>query len=99
LLTARDVACVEVNEQPFSRFTIEHPAMVENGFVGETVHPWFGRHRRHGSLVSMPDSAATLGPGCLIGQHTRQILGELGYSAEQIDDLRARGVVTWPDDA
>jgi crotonobetainyl-CoA:carnitine CoA-transferase CaiB-like acyl-CoA transferase len=97
-LTARDVACVEVNEQPFSRFTIEHPAMVENGFVGETVHPRFGPHRRHGPLVSMPDSPATLGPGCLIGQHTRQILSELGYSTEQIDDLRARDVVTWPED-
>jgi crotonobetainyl-CoA:carnitine CoA-transferase CaiB-like acyl-CoA transferase len=98
LLTARDVACVEVNQQPFSEFTIAHPAMVENGFVGETVHPWFGRHRRHGPLVSMSDSPASLGPGCLIGQHTRQILGELGYSAEEIDDLRSRGVVTWPGD-
>jgi crotonobetainyl-CoA:carnitine CoA-transferase CaiB-like acyl-CoA transferase len=98
LLTARDLACVEVNEQPFSRFTIEHPAMVENGFVGETVHPWFGRHRRHGPLVSMSESPASLGAGCLIGQHTRQILDELGYSAEEVDDLRARGVVTWPAD-
>jgi crotonobetainyl-CoA:carnitine CoA-transferase CaiB-like acyl-CoA transferase len=96
LLTARDVSCVEVNEQPFSEFMMQHPAMRENGFVGEVEHPLFGRHVRHGAIVTMPDQPATLGPGCLIGQHTRQILRELGYSEEQIVDLRARNAVTWP---
>jgi crotonobetainyl-CoA:carnitine CoA-transferase CaiB-like acyl-CoA transferase len=96
-LTAREVACVEVNEQPFSEFTIEHPAMTENGFVAEVDHPWFGRHRRHGAIVTMPAQPAVPGPACLVGQHTRQVLAELGYSPEEIAGLRARGVVTWPD--
>jgi crotonobetainyl-CoA:carnitine CoA-transferase CaiB-like acyl-CoA transferase len=97
LLTATDVACVEVNRQPFSEFTIDSPAMTENGFVGEVEHPHFGRHRRHGAIVSLSESPPALGSGCLIGQHTRQVLAELGYSPAEIDDLRRRGVVTWPD--
>lgn len=97
LMLARDVACVQVNEQTLSEFTIEHPAMVENGFVGEVEHPRFGRHRRHGPLVTMSEAPVTLGPGSLTGQHTRQILAELGYSADDVAELRRRGVVTWPD--
>jgi crotonobetainyl-CoA:carnitine CoA-transferase CaiB-like acyl-CoA transferase len=87
-----------VNEQPFPEFTVQHPAMTENGFVGEVEHPLFGRHRRHGAIVTMSGSPAALGPGCLIGQHTRPVLRELGYSDEEIEALREGGVVTWPDD-
>ena len=34
----------------------------------------------------------------MLGQHTREILAEAGYDAEAIDDLGARGVVSWPGD-
>ena len=34
--------------------------------------------------------------GCEIGEHTRDILAEHGYTATQIDDLFARRVVTGP---
>ena len=34
----------------------------------------------------------------MCGEHTREILGELGYDDGAIGDLRARGLVTWPGD-
>jgi crotonobetainyl-CoA:carnitine CoA-transferase CaiB-like acyl-CoA transferase len=34
----------------------------------------------------------------MLGQHTREILAELGYDETAIDDLRDRGIVSWPDD-
>lgn len=34
--------------------------------------------------------------GFAVGEHTREILGELGYSASQIDDLFARRIVSGP---
>jgi crotonobetainyl-CoA:carnitine CoA-transferase CaiB-like acyl-CoA transferase len=92
---ADDVACVEVSAEPLSRVMMGHPAMTENGYVGEVEHPYFGRHRRHGPLVSMT-SPATLRPACLIGQHTRAVLAEIGYSQAEIEALRDRGVVAWP---
>ncbi len=92
-----DVACVEVARTPLSRFTIEHPVMTENGFVTRVRHPLFGEHVRHGPIVTLSATPGAAGPGCLVGEHTRQVLGELGYSATEFEDLRARGVVAWPD--
>jgi crotonobetainyl-CoA:carnitine CoA-transferase CaiB-like acyl-CoA transferase len=34
----------------------------------------------------------------MLGEHTREILTELGYDDASVDDYRARGVVTWPGD-
>ncbi|MCW2523697.1 MAG: CoA transferase [Frankiales bacterium] len=97
-LTERDVACVAVSEQPFSEFMIADPSMTANGFVGEVEHPLFGTHQRHGAIVRLGDSEPTLGAAALIGQHTKNIMRELGYRDEEIEDLRARGVISWPND-
>jgi len=37
------------------------------------------------------------GPPPLLGQHSREVLLDLGYRAEEIDQLRERGVTVWPD--
>ena len=93
LLLARDVACVEVATKPFSEFTISDPTMVENGFTEPVEHPLFGSHRRHGPIVTLSETPGTAGPGCMVGQHTRQVLGELGYSEGQIADLAERQII------
>jgi crotonobetainyl-CoA:carnitine CoA-transferase CaiB-like acyl-CoA transferase len=98
VLVPYDVACVEVNQGPFSEFTINDATMVDNGFTVEVEHPMFGRHRRHGPIVTMSETPGVAGPGCLVGQHTRRILDELGYTDEQMTDLRQRGIVGWPDE-
>ncbi len=99
LLVPHDVACVEVSDGPFSEFTINDPTMVDNGFTAEVDHPMFGRRRRHGPIVTLSETPGSVGPGCLVGQHTRQILGELGYTEDQMADLRQRGIVGWPGQA
>jgi crotonobetainyl-CoA:carnitine CoA-transferase CaiB-like acyl-CoA transferase len=35
----------------------------------------------------------------MVGQHTREILAELGYDEAAIDGFRAKGIVSWPDDS
>jgi crotonobetainyl-CoA:carnitine CoA-transferase CaiB-like acyl-CoA transferase len=96
LLLARGVACVEVSRGPFSDFTISSETVVANGFATAVEHPLFGQHRRHGPIVTLSETPGRPGPGCLVGQHTRQILAELGYSDEQASDLRERNIVAWP---
>ncbi len=57
-------------------------------------HPTLGAVNLSGNLVSF-DGVDTLPvrPTPLLGEHTRETLAELGYSAERIADLHARGVV------
>ena len=94
-LMEQDVACVEVYEANFAAFANTDPAFRES-FMVEVEHPVFDKHLRHGPMVSFSVSPARLGTGCQIGQHTREILGELGYEVAAIEALKERGVVTWP---
>jgi crotonobetainyl-CoA:carnitine CoA-transferase CaiB-like acyl-CoA transferase len=93
LLTGADVACVAVSEEPFSHFTIASPVMCDNGFVAEVEHPVFGKHLRHGPVVSLSRTPGVVGPAPLTGQHTRALLAELGYDDGEIAALEQRGVV------
>lgn len=98
-LLSRDVTCVEVSQTSLSDFSISSPTVVENGFTDEVTHPLFGTHRRHGPIVTLSETPGVVGPGCLVGQHTRTILAELGYTDDEMEQLRGRGVIAWPTDS
>jgi crotonobetainyl-CoA:carnitine CoA-transferase CaiB-like acyl-CoA transferase len=65
------------------------------GTVVATRHPQFGEVRQIGRLVRL--AAAPLGPSArhapLPGEHTDELLGELGVAAATIRDLRERRIV------
>jgi crotonobetainyl-CoA:carnitine CoA-transferase CaiB-like acyl-CoA transferase len=46
-------------------------------------------------MVQLSESPGRYGPGVLAGQHTVALLKELGYTEEQITNLKAREVVFW----
>ena len=58
-------------------------------------HPTAGAHRVTGTPVKLSETPGGPGlPAPLLGQHTRETLGELlGLSAGEVDGLAARGVV------
>jgi crotonobetainyl-CoA:carnitine CoA-transferase CaiB-like acyl-CoA transferase len=73
--------------------------LVRAGLVAQYEHPLLGRVRQFGNLVTFsgtPGRQERATP--MRGEHTREILTELGYDDRAIDDLGARGIVTWPDD-
>jgi len=37
------------------------------------------------------------GPPPLLGEHSREVLRELGYTSAEIEELRRSGVTTWPE--
>ena len=39
--------------------------------------------------------AEDIRPACVRGQHTQTLLGELGYSADRILELKRKGVIDW----
>jgi crotonobetainyl-CoA:carnitine CoA-transferase CaiB-like acyl-CoA transferase len=69
------------------------------GLVAEYDHPLLGRVRQFGNLITFSDTPTRPERAApLLGQHTRQVLDELGYDGPTVDDLAARGVVSWPDE-
>jgi crotonobetainyl-CoA:carnitine CoA-transferase CaiB-like acyl-CoA transferase len=90
-LTAVGVPCAPVltrNE------VIRHPHVRELGIVVETEHPAAGRLRQARAAARFSRTPAEIRRGApALGEHTREILGELGYSAAEITALRADGVI------
>ena len=90
-LYARDLWCAKV--QGFDE-VMSDPQVAHNGLIHEVDRPKAGRIKIVGVPVRFSETPGTirLAPP-LVGEHTDAILEELGYSAEQRADLRARGVV------
>ncbi len=67
------------------------------GLVTEYEHPMLGRVRQFGNLITFSDTAGKQERAApMVGQHTREVMAELGYDDATIEDYRARGIVTWP---
>jgi len=62
--------------------------------VVEVDHPRVGRMKTLGLPVKFSDTPGRVhGPAPLLGEHSRAILAEAGYTAEEIDSLITRGIV------
>lgn len=91
-LQSQDVGCVEVTERN-SEGLLQSDEYYEAGYSVDAVSPIFDEHRRIAPVLHFSRSATKADAGCTIGQHTDSVLGEFGYSAEQLADLRERGVI------
>ena len=89
-LTAEGVPCAPVLTRSGM---IEHPQVQANGIVIETEHAVAGRLRQArpaARFSATPTSVRRGGPQ--LGEHTNEILAELGYSPAEIAELRAEGI-------
>lgn len=67
---------------------------VRLGLVAEYEHPVKGLMRQFGQLIDLSDTPGEVqGPPPLCGQHTREILAELGHDDADVERLAAAGVV------
>ncbi len=93
-LPAHDVPCAPVltRGQMFN-----HPQVAANGAVIETDHPQAGRLRQARSPAQFSTTPVDPPrPGRLLGADTAQVLGELGYSPEQVQSMIQDGIATGP---
>jgi crotonobetainyl-CoA:carnitine CoA-transferase CaiB-like acyl-CoA transferase len=73
---------------------LEHPQVRAREMVVERPHPKLGKVKMTGVPVKLSDTpgeAMTAPP--LLGQHTDEVLKEMGYSAETIRELRKNKVI------
>lgn len=91
LLEQGDVPCAPVLDRD-EVFTL--PQVVENEMMVQIDHPTAGRTVMMDVPIKLSaNPPRPVGPSPLQGQHTDEVLGELGYAKEAIADLRAAGVI------
>jgi crotonobetainyl-CoA:carnitine CoA-transferase CaiB-like acyl-CoA transferase len=90
---------VEMAREDARRSWFTQPDVVAAGLVAEYQHPQYGRFRQFGHLVNLSATPGRIaGPPPLLGEHSREILAELGYSDAEMQTLREQGVtLLWPD--
>ena len=70
------------------------PSLRETGTIVEVDHPTRGKYLTVGNPVKLSDSPSEVSRSPLLGEHTGEILqAVLGYSAEEISELREAGAV------
>lgn len=93
LLTVAGIGCVRADGPTPPEFFLRDDQMKVNEYTATVEHLALGAYRRHGPVVRMRRTPVRLGPGPAAGEHTDALLAELGYSAEQVAELRVQGVV------
>lgn len=92
-LTAADVACVAVTTGPVEGLLMSDDYGRASGYLADVTHPIFDEHPRLAPIVRFSRSTVQAKAGVLCGNATDAVLEELGYSRDEIADLRAKDVV------
>jgi crotonobetainyl-CoA:carnitine CoA-transferase CaiB-like acyl-CoA transferase len=70
------------------------PDVLANGYVAEIDYPNYGKRLKvHGTPWQFSETPARIGIAPQLGEHNDDVLTGIGYSAEQIRDLRERKVI------
>jgi formyl-CoA transferase len=77
---------------------LAHPQTQARGMIVATNHPKAGAIRSLGLPIRFSEEAgASARPAPLLGEHTGEILGELGYTEREIEALGREGAIRRPD--
>ena len=87
---AAGVPCARVND---FKEVFDHPQIVARGVVKEVEHPRLGKMRAVRNPVLFDHDGPDLARHApMLGEHSEEILQELGYAAAEIQALVAAGV-------
>ncbi|MBV8741391.1 MAG: formyl-CoA transferase [Sinobacteraceae bacterium] len=69
------------------------PSLRKTGTVVEVDHPKRGKYLTVGNPIKLSDSPTEVQRSPLLGEHTDEVLAELGYAGEEIAAFRSKKVV------
>jgi formyl-CoA transferase len=90
ILNQHDIPCGPILSM---KEVAEEPSLRATGTVVEVDHPTRGKYLTVGNPIKMSDSPTEVKRSPLLGEHTDEVLAELGYGAEEIAALRAEKVI------
>jgi crotonobetainyl-CoA:carnitine CoA-transferase CaiB-like acyl-CoA transferase len=94
-LDAAGVPC-EICDPEFALGLHDDAGLRARGWTVSYPHPFVGKLDQIGLLCDLSDTPGRVqGPPLVVGQHSREILAELGYTADETDALCASCVLDW----
>ncbi|WP_410580812.1 formyl-CoA transferase [Amycolatopsis sp. lyj-108] len=89
-LNAHNIPCGPILS---TRELAEDATLAELGSVVEVEHPERGVFKTVGCPLKLSDSPVEVERSPLLGEHNAEVFGELGYGEDDLDRLRAAGVI------
>jgi formyl-CoA transferase len=90
ILNRHDIPCGPILSM--EELAVE-PSLRASGTVVEVDHPTRGKYLSVGNPIKMSDSATEVTRSPLLGEHTDEVLRELGYTAAEVAALHAEAVI------
>jgi formyl-CoA transferase len=90
LLNEHDIPCGPILSM---KELAEEPALRATGTIVEVDHPKRGKYLTVGNPIKLSDSPTVVRRSPLLGEHTDEVLAELGYSAQDVEGFRASKVI------
>ena len=90
LLNEHDIPCGPILSM--EELAVE-PSLRATGTIVEVDHPTRGKYLSVGNPIKMSDSLTEVTRSPLLGEHTDEVLSELGYAAAEVAALRAERVI------
>jgi formyl-CoA transferase len=90
LLNKHDIPCGPILSM---QELAAEPSLRATGTIVEVDHPKRGKYLTVGNPIKLSDSLTEVKRSPLLGEHTEEVLAELGYGAQDIAGFRAKKVV------
>src|SRR3984885_7299799 len=90
LLNEHDIPCGPILSM---QELANEPSLRKTGTIVEVAHPQRGKYLTVGNPIKMSDSPTEVKRSPLLGEHTDEVLTELGYATADIAALRSKKVI------
>jgi formyl-CoA transferase len=90
LLNKHDIPCGPILSM---QELAAEPSLRATGTIVEVDHPKRGKYLTVGNPIKLSDSITDVKRSPLLGEHTDEVLAELGYGSQDIAGFRAKKVI------